>query len=132
MSTSAAPTATAAPVVAAAGTGLKFPGKSLDVRFTAYDFTTNFASFYVTRTEPTGGGPHVADVPGLHRLPLAPAARITSSDPGGFPFETCPPQNCTPGHELEAVLGHHAPGGLFARMDVDVSDQITAIAESAY
>ncbi|MFI5610884.1 hypothetical protein [Amycolatopsis sp. NPDC051903] len=151
VSTSAAPTATAFPIIPAApvpaaqppagaagpkpadaaNAGRQFPGKSLDVRFTAYDRTTNLASFYVTRTVATGGAPQVVDVPGLHRLPLAPAATVTSVDPGGFPFETCPPVHCTPANVLESVVGHY-PGGLFARMDVNTADQITAITESAY
>ncbi|WP_432853446.1 hypothetical protein ACQPXB_17875 [Amycolatopsis sp. CA-161197] len=148
LSTSVAPTATRAPAapsssaqqpgqsqqpVAAAAAGLKFPGKSLEVRFTRFDRATGMAEFYLVTLAPNGGaGPHLVDVPGLHRLPLAPNATIESVDPAGFPFETCPPTECSTGIELRSVLSHYGGSGLFADAAVNAADRITDIHEMAY
>ncbi|MEV4596804.1 hypothetical protein AB0K15_05320 [Amycolatopsis sp. NPDC049253] len=146
LSTSAAPSATRAPAAPpasaqqpgrsaqpAAAAGLKFPGKSLEVRFTRYDRASGMAEFSLVTLAPDGGaGPHLVDVPGAHRLPLAPNATIESVDPAGFPFETCPPTECSTGIELETVLNHYAGGGLFADAAVNAADQITDIHEMPY
>ncbi|WP_326834554.1 hypothetical protein VSH64_06455 [Amycolatopsis rhabdoformis] len=146
LSTSIAPTAVRAPSTAPSGSapssaarqpaevanaGLKFPGKTLEVRFTSYDRASGFAEFHLVTTEATGGGPHVVDVPGLHRLRLTPTATIEAIDPEGFPFETCPPDECSTGIELESVLSQYG-GSLFAHASVNADDLITDIHESAY
>ncbi|MEU4667802.1 hypothetical protein AB0F91_07505 [Amycolatopsis sp. NPDC023774] len=146
LSTSAASTATRAAVTPsssaqqpgrppqpAAAAGLKFPGKSLEVRFTHYDRASGMAEFSLVTPAPNGGaGPHLVDVPGAHRLPLAPNATIESVDPAGFPFETCPPTECSTGIELESVLSQYGGSGLFADAAVNAADQITDIHEMPY
>ncbi|QYN18236.1 hypothetical protein [Amycolatopsis sp. DSM 110486] len=145
LSTSVAPTATQAPSssaqqpgqsqqpVAAAAAGLKFPGKSLEVRFYRYDRASGMAEFFLVTLAPNGGaGPHLVDVPGPHRLPLAPNATIESVDPAGFPFETCPPTECSTGIELQSVLSQYGGSGLFADAAVNAADQITDIHEMPY
>ncbi|MGW4487193.1 hypothetical protein ACWEOE_25525 [Amycolatopsis sp. NPDC004368] len=142
--TSVAPTATRAVVTPpsrspssprkpaeVANAGLKFPGKTRQVRFTSYARASGFAEFHLVTVESTGGAPHVVDVPGLHRLRLTPTATIEANDPQGFPFETCPPDEYSTGIELESVLGHYGTG-LIAHAAVNADDLITDIHESAY
>ena len=44
--------------------------------------------------------------PAVHQLPLEPGTAVKSIDPNGFPFETCPPVNCTSDDVVQSVMSH--------------------------
>jgi predicted component of type VI protein secretion system len=131
--TSSPATGAGAPVAVAVAK-LQFPNTSDDVEFTGYDAKNNMARFHKVVQAP--GVPH-ADLipdpsdPATHELPMAPGAKITSIDPNGFPFETCPPTHCTVDDVIASVIGHENDA-FFAHIHVNAADQIDSVRQSAY
>jgi hypothetical protein len=125
---------TAQPAAKPAAAPRTFAGSTLDVELTGYDAQSGLASFHKVVQDPNSPSAHLipdpAD-PGTHRLRLSPNAPVTSNDPDGFPYETCPPVSCTAGDILGSVLGHQNDS-LFAAMHVDAADVIDRITQSAY
>lgn len=130
-STSTRPTAQ---VNAVAARKLQFPNTSEDVEITRYDTRNNMVQFHKVVREP--GVPYVYLIPDAsdladHELPLAPGATITSVDPNGFPYQTCPPTHCTPDDIVQSVISHQA-NAFWAHIHVNAADQIDSVRQSAY
>lgn len=111
---------------------LSFPNTSATVMFTGYDATDKMAEFQKVVTNPKTPYadliPDPAD-PAVHRLSLAPGTNVTSIDPDGFPFETCPPVNCTPDDVIQTVTSRTT---LWAHIHVNAADQIDVVNQIAY
>lgn len=111
---------------------LKFPNTSSTVMFTGYDTKNHLAKFEKVTQNPSSSHadliPDPAD-PATHELPIAPGAKVIPLDPNGFPFETCPPVNCTSDDIMQSVIGHDT---LWARIQVNAADQIEAVQQIAY
>ncbi len=131
---SAPATATTATAKAVAAAKLQFPNTNDDVEFTGYDAKNNMAQFHKVVQAP---GVSHADLipdpsdPATHELPMAPGAKITSIDPNGFPFETCPPTHCTSDDMIASVISHEN-NAFFAHIHVNAGDQIDSVRQSAY
>ena len=100
--------------------------------FTGYDTKDKLAEFQQVAQNPNV--PYADLVPdpkdpAIHRLSLAPGTNITSIDPGGFPFETCPPFNCTSDDVIQNVMSHRT---LWASIHANTADQIDTVNEIAY
>lgn len=118
----------------AASAELKFPNTTADVVFVGYDAKNKLVEFQKVVQDPASPGAHLVpdpSDPAVHELPMASGAKVTSIDPGGFPFETCPPISCTADNIMESVIGHYN-GAFYAHMHVNAADRIDSVAESAY
>lgn len=121
-----------APVKASTVQALKFPNTSATVMFTGYDSKNNMPEFQKVVQNPKS--PY-ADLipdpkdPAVHELALAPGTDVTSIDPNGFPFETCPPVNCTADDVIQSVISHTT---LWAHIHVNGADQIDVVNQIAY
>ncbi|HJP80606.1 MAG TPA: hypothetical protein VJ914_40415 [Pseudonocardiaceae bacterium] len=111
---------------------LKFPNTTATVEFLGYDETNKMPKFQKVTQDPTA--PY-ADLipdpqdPAVHELPLAPGTDVTPIDPSGFPFETCPPLNCTSDDIVRNVMSHTT---LWAKIHVNAADRIDSVREIAY
>jgi hypothetical protein len=128
----AKPVAPAAPAKAVTVQQLKFPNTNATVLFTGYDAKDKLAEFQQVAQNPKV--PYADLIPDpkdptIHRLPLAPGTNVTSIDPDGFPFETCPPFNCTSDDVIQNVMSHTT---LWAHIHVNAADQIDTVNEIAY
>ncbi|HEY4020731.1 MAG TPA: hypothetical protein VGM75_18715 [Pseudonocardiaceae bacterium] len=120
----------AAPAVAVQQ--LQFPNASATVVFTGYDTKDKMVEFQKVVQNPAKP---TADLipdpkdPAVHRLALAPGTNVTSIDPNGFPFETCPPVHCTADDIIQSVMSRMT---LWANIHVNAADQINVVNQSAY
>jgi hypothetical protein len=114
---------------------LRFPNISVDVVFTSYDRKNKLVEFQKVVQDRGSGAAHLVpdpSDPAVHRLPMAPGAKVKPIDPRDFPFETCPPTTACTIDDIMASTIQHYNGTFWAHIHVNAADQIDSVAQSAY
>lgn len=113
---------------------LQFPNTSDFVEMTGYDTAKHMVQFHkVVQAPGVSSADLIPDPSDLadHELPLAPNADIGSNSPNGFPYETCPPTNCTSDDMIQSIISHEN-NAFWAHIHVNAADQIDSVSQSAY